>query len=263
MLLPTGCFAADEVSAEQEMSTDRPDFTESTDIVKVGVTQVETGFVADNHALAGASVRTWTAPSTLIRTGVTSWLELRADTGGFQHERDVVNHSAATPHAGFSDIQIEAKFLLARERGLLPALAVITILTIPTGTAGFSENGYNPELELCWSKSLRWGFDAGGNLNVSWNRGDPANSLGQAQSLSVGHRLSAHLRGYWEVYRVAPIPGDEAAHWIANTGISRMLGRNAQVDVEAGHSLLARTPTWFLGAGFSVRVPASGFLRHH
>ena len=174
MLLPAGCVGADAVPEEQEMSTDRPDFTESTDIVKVGVIQVETGFVADTHALAGASVRTWTAPSTLIRTRIASWLELRAGTDGFQSERDVVNHLAAARHAGFSDIQIEAKFLLARERGLLPALAVITILTIPTGTAGFSENGYNPALKLCWSKSLRWGFDAGGNLNVSWNRGDPA-----------------------------------------------------------------------------------------
>ena len=73
MLLPAGCVGADAVPEEQEMSTDRPDFTESTDIVKVGVIQVETGFVADTHALAGASVRTWTAPSTLIRTRIASW----------------------------------------------------------------------------------------------------------------------------------------------------------------------------------------------
>jgi hypothetical protein len=262
MTLPLGCMAGDTAPADEEMSTDRPDFTESTDVVAVGIVQVESGFVFDSQSRAGSGSQNWTVPSALIRTGVASWLELRVGTAGFQHERDRTDGSVAVRHSGFSDVDVEAKFLLARERHLTAAFAVITALTIPTGTAGFSENSYNPGLLLCWSKSMPGGFDAGGNFNFRWTRGDSENRVAYAQTLSVEHKLPSHLSMYWELYRMAPIPGDESARWTADTGILRMLGRNAQVDIEAGHSLLARTSDRFAGAGLSVRF-APGFLRRH
>jgi hypothetical protein len=256
------CFADDAAPADREMSTDRPGFGESTDIVPVGVIQVETGVLYDNQAQADSSVHAWTGPSPLIRKAIASWLELRASTDGFQYERDEASH-AVESHAGFSDIQIGAKFHLARGQGAWPALALIAEATLPTGSGGFSEGGYHPELELIWSEPLRWGFGASGNLNLWWNPNDAGGSPGDAQSLSIGHSLPAHLTGFWEVYRVAPPSGGAPASWNADAGFSRMLGMNAQVDLEAGHSLLAQTSDWFVGAGFSVRFNTSGFRRRH
>jgi hypothetical protein len=69
--------------------------------------------------------------------------------------------------------------------------------------------------------------------------------------------LPGGLRGFWEVYRISPIPYDEAAHWVADTGISKVLKDRLQVDVMVGHTMLARTPCWVVGTGFSIRVPWS------
>ena len=74
-----------------------------------------------------------------------------------------------------------------------------------------------------------------------------------AASLTIGRKLPSGLRVFGEVFRVSPIEGDEAAHAIAATGITKLLGMSAQVDVSAGHTLDARTPSWFVGAGFAVR----------
>jgi len=253
VVVPLHCFADDPAPEDQEMSTDRPGYGESTDIVPKGVLQIETGLVFDNTAASGSGTHNLTGPTTLIRHALAPWMELRASTDGVQYERDEAPHMADVSHAGFSDIGMGAKFHLIQEGGPWPAVSLIAEVALPTGSAGFSEGGYNPELELIWSKPLRWGFGASGNLNLWWHPTDAGGSPGHAQSLSMGHSLPGRLQGFWELYHVAPPPGVDTPSWNTDAGFSRLLGKNAQVDLEAGHSLLARTSDWFVGAGFCVR----------
>jgi hypothetical protein len=140
------------------------------------------------------------------------------------------------------------------EGQLVPAFAVIAALSVPDGSAYFTSGTHNRMLELCWSKSLPAGFDAGGNVNFQWGE------VEHAVSLSIGHKLGHRLRAYWETYRISPIEGDEALHWIFNTGITKQIGKRTQVDVEVGHTLNARTPLWFVGAGFALRFPGASVL---
>jgi len=65
--------------------------------------------------------------------------------------------------------------------------------------------------------------------------------------------LGRGFGAYAEIYRIGPIAGDEAAHWIANGGITKLFGPNVQVDFEVGHTINAKTPCWFAGTGFGFR----------
>ncbi len=195
------------------------------------------------------------APYSLLRLGLTRFAELRLSADGFTSESGAVD-GAWEQHSGGSDLEIASKVRVLDEKVHLPALAFIAGASVPTGAGYFSSGRVNPFLELCWSKSLPGGFDAGGNVNFQWG----GTETEHAYSLSVGHKLGRGFGVYGEIYRISPIDGDEAAHWVANSGITKLLGTNAQLDIEAGHTVNARTPYWFVGAGFAIRMPNHAIL---
>ena len=233
------------------ISTDRPDFTESTDTIAPGLVQLEGGFLLSRHAMGATPQRQIGAPYALLRLGLTSFAELRFDADGFSSESHLIN-GAWEQHGGNSDLEIGAKVRVLNEKVHLPALAFIAGASVPTGSSYFSSDRIDPFLEVAWSKSLPRGFEAGGNINFRWGGSETEHGY----SLSVGHSLGHGFGSYSEIYRISPIDGDEAAHWIANGGITKLLGENVQLDLEAGHTINARTPHWFVGAGFAIRMAA-------
>jgi len=148
------------------------------------------------------------------------------------------------------------KVRLWNERSYAPAFAVIGAVSVPTGSAYFTSGSRDPLLELCWSKGLPRGLDVGGNINFRW----APTETERAVSLTTGKQLSCGFRTYGEIYRISPIDADEPAHWIANTGVTKQLGVRAQIDVEVGHTVNARTPYWFAGAGFAIRFSKPAFF---
>lgn len=235
-----------------EISTDRPDYTESTDTVGRGMVQLEGGSLwtwqGPTHTLA--------VPNALLRMGLARRLELRLSSDGFVRE-SVRRNGTWERNSGGADLAIGVKLALFGERRLLPALSAIAALSLPVGSERFSSGGYDPFFKLCWSKSLPKAFDAGGNVVAQLDTAGPGMLVKRTVSLSVGHGLFGGLRGFWEVYRISPI----AAQTIADTGLSKLLGKNVEVDVSVGHTVAARTPSWFAGAGFAVRSPWRALFR--
>jgi hypothetical protein len=241
------------------MSTDRPDFTEATDTVPRGVMQFEGGFLLSSHALESGLAHDVVGPSPLIRIGLSRFAELRFGSDGFTRE-SVVAQGPDTPnerHTGLSDLEIGVKLRLWKQRKYTPAFAVIGALSVPNGSSYFSSGGRDPILDLCWSKALPKHFDVGGNVN--FRRFGADGHIEKALSLSAGRILGHGFGMYGEVYRISPIDDDEPAHLIANTGITKLLGPNTQIDLEVGHTVNARTPYWFVGAGFAIRMSRPGF----
>ena len=72
------------LSSYAQIETDRPDFTNSPNLVPEGALQIETGFVLENDEFSGSlysscSVRNVTFNTTLLRFGLTKNIELRAN----------------------------------------------------------------------------------------------------------------------------------------------------------------------------------------
>jgi hypothetical protein len=236
-----------------ELVTDRPDYTESTDIVGKGVFQLESGFTVE-RSQGGSSL---SGPELLMRVGLSKRLELRLGGDGFLRERTPGGERTT----GRSDFDLALKIRLFDQGRHRPAISLIPILSAPVGSAYFSSGGYDPTLKVLLSKDLAKGFSLGGNVNFS-SLSTPQGRFRQtAWSASLGHEIGGGFGAYWEMFGFAPWDKDASAAWIANTGISRSIGKNMQVDVRVGKRLTDSGPNWFWGMGMAVRQPAWGFFR--
>jgi len=136
---------------------------------------------------------------------------------------------------------------------------VIGEVSIPVGATYFTSGRVDPGVELCWSKSLPHDFDIGGNVN--FKRLIASATTETAYSLTAGKKFGWGFGVFGEMYRISPIEGDELAHWVVDSGVTKLLGPNAQFDAMIGHTINARTPYWFVGMGFSVRFQNASVLR--
>jgi len=235
-----------------ELVTDRPDFTESSDVVGKGLVQIENGTSLEFDDTGDGRRRTVTAPLGLVRIGVSERVEIRLSTDGFV--------SAPGAH-GVADLEIGAKVRLLHSDAWGFDAAVIPMFTVPTGSAAMTSGAYDPTLKLTYAKTLGRGFELSGNVNFS-RVTDGAEVFGQrAYSVSVGHDLAGGWGAYWEAYGFSRLEKDGAAAWTLDTGVSRGLGRNMQIDIEAGRGITAAAPDWFVGAGFALRGRGFGRTR--
>ena len=247
-LLLAGCVPVRGQDTVPELVTDRPDFTESSDVVGRGVIQFETGTTLEFDR----GEKTMTAPLGLVRIGVSDRVEIRLSGDGFVSTRDA---------RGMSDLEVGAKIRLLHSETWGFDAAVIPMITVPTGSADMSSGAYDPTLKLTYAKSLGRGFGLSGNFNFSrvTDGGDVYRQ--RAYSVSVGHDLGGSWGAYWEAYGFSQVEKDGGAAWTLDTGVSRSLGGNMQVDVEVGRGVTEAAPDWFVGVGFALRGRGFGRMK--
>ena len=198
-----------------------------------------------------------TAPLGLVRIGLSDRVELRFSADGFVASSLKAADGTVYSH-GASDMEIGVKVRVFHSEAWGFDAAVIPMVTVPTGSSAMSSGAYDPTLKLTYAKSLGHGFDMSGNVNFSrvTDGGDVFSQ--RAYSVSFGHDLGGKFGAYWEVYGFSRLDKDGAAAWTLDTGVSRSVGANAQVDVEIGRGITEAAPDWFFGCGFAVRTRGFG-----
>jgi hypothetical protein len=230
-----------------EIVTDRPDFTESGEIIPFGWLQIESGVSLEGDAVT----RAFTAPSALLRFGLGLRTEFRFGAEGLVSE-SVGNFR----QNGGSDLELGAKIrLLDADRAGID-LAVLPMVSLPTGTDHFTSGGVDPTLKITWARDLPSGFGLTGNFNLSSLTEDGQRFHQRAISVSLGHDLFMGWGGYAEAYGFSKMSATEGAGITVNGGVSRLLGRRMQIDIEAGRGVTAAAPDWFVGCGFAVIAPS-------
>ena len=250
-LLVAGVFVAALVvprlarAQDPEIVTDRPDFTESSEVIPRGGFQFESGMTLESDARS----RAFTAPTALMRFGIGHRIELRAGADGVV----VADIGRRDRISGYSDVEVAAKIRLFDQQQIGFDLAVLPILSLPVGSDRFSSGTYDPTIKITWARGLPAGFDLTGNINIS-AVSDPGGRFNQdAVSVSVGHDLFAGWGSYAEVYGFSRVDRDGGRAIIVNGGVSRPVGNRMQFDVEAGRGITDAAPDWFVGAGFAIR----------
>jgi hypothetical protein len=246
LCLVGGSVCLAQSTSTPELVTDRPDFTESSEVVGHRVVQIETGFTFEQTDTATRQI---TTPQMLVRIGIGSSFELRFAGDGF------VSQSVKTPlgsarTAGYSDFEVGAKlkFLAASHVGV--DMAVIPFLSVPTASQGFGTTGYDPGMKLTWARDLPKDFGLSGNFNATSAAGELGRAWERELSVSLGHDLAEGWGAYWEAY--GTVDGDHCVCTL-NTGISRAVGANSQFDVEVGRGISDNSQDWFVGVGFALR----------
>ena len=150
LLVGFGSARADDSSVP--IATDRPAVTDSSMVVPLGNLQFENGF-ADTVS-QGQGTRD--GPETLMRLGVASKTELRLTVPDY--------FDPVGMDSGFGDIAIGLKQQLGPAAGF--DVSLVVSLSLPTGARRISSGGYDPFVQLPWSRALGPNWTAAGMLSV-------------------------------------------------------------------------------------------------
>lgn len=231
------------------VTTDRPDFTESSTLVPKGRVQFESGITVTESSRNSGAGRSTTYPELLVRYGLSSRFELRVA------QSFTTRSAAAGIGSSFTardDLYLGLKFGLGAQRAGRPELAVMVQATVPTGDKRISESSTFPGVALLasWELAPEWSLAVGVQANAV--TGD-AYELGP--SLSLGRALSSRLTAYAELYSLLPVLSESGAptpHYF-NGGLSLLLSDDTQIDARAGAGLTNSTDRYFIGLGFAIR----------
>jgi hypothetical protein len=227
------------------ISTDRPDFTEASNTVGLGVTQWELGYTLLSDGESQSS--SWGEP--LLRLGLfANWFELRlAVSPSTIHTRPVVS--------GLEDLNVGAKLALTTQREWLPEVAIVPQLSLPTGSSEFSSQRVLPGTILLYGWEINETWSLGGSTQYNLAVDDSLMKYDEwAQSLAIGRTLSEAVGTYFEWFAFSPhgTPNVRATHYL-DGGFTYLLSGDLQLDIRAGKGLSRTSSDFFVGAGISIR----------
>ncbi len=229
---------------DEPISTDRPAIANSSVVVPKGSFQAENGLTIAN----GQGQLTFDAPETSMRFGIAGHTELRFSAPDYY--RDTPNGTAGV--SGFGDITIGMKQQLGPAGGF--DVSVIAFVSIPTGAAAISSHGYDPGLQLPWSRKLSANWTAAGQFALYWpTQGDTRNLTGEATFL-LDRQLTKPLDGFIEY--AGDFPQRGGPRHLLHFGAAYKIAALQQLDIHYGVGLSSAAADRFIGIGYSFRFQA-------
>ena len=244
-------------ASEDELVTDRPDFTESANTIRPNWYQLETGFGGTWENRQTGKVRNLTLPFPLFRLGLTERLELRVSTDGYGRTRSRSGKEQIFSH-GFGDFEVGFKYLVWKEKEWLPQFAVIASVSEPYGNQALSSGSVDSTVKLCWAKELPGGWESSGNVNIISLREDGRRFVEKDVTLSLGHALPGNFKGYVETYRLMSITVDRENLNVFQTGWARQIKGQWQFDMSVARTYAGSAPQWSLMGGVTFKAPFVG-----
>lgn len=231
--------------------TDRPDFTEASSTVGVGVAQLEFGYTYFFDDDNPGDSKTQSYPETLLRYGLLrNWLELRVAWN--YADEDV----AGLITSGSEDLYLGFKVGLTPQAGYLPEMALIPQMTVPTGSSDLTSDEVLPGLNWIYGWELSDCLSTAGStqFNRLIDAGSDQSYTEWAQSWTVAYSLSERWGAYTEWFALFPHSAATAQveHYF-NGGFTYLINNNIQWDIRGGTGLNAAADDYFVGSGLSIR----------
>jgi hypothetical protein len=223
--------------------TDRPAVTDSSVVVPAGSLQAENGFLETSSH--GQSVVD--GPETLVRFGVAKRTELRFTLPDYYHNLSTGSGS------GFGDFAVGVKEQLGPTPGRFDVSAIL-FLSFPTGTDTVSSGGYDPGLQVPWSRALSANWTVGGMFSVYWpTQGRTRNLTGESTIL-----LDRQLTGPWDAFveYAGDFPELGGPRHLLHFGTAQKLAKRHQLDFHFGVGLSSAAVDHLIGIGYSFRFQA-------
>jgi hypothetical protein len=223
-----------------EIDTDRPDTTNSSEVVPVGSLQVENGInVADWR-----DGTRFDGTNTRVRLGIFGCGEVLID---------VPNYVASPRSAGiegFTGVAPAAKLEL---EGLPDGLqaSFVAGVGLPTGADRNSGRAYKPYVQMPWSQEIVGGWSVHGMLTQTWIPGQVSDRLFEG-TLSLEREIGEHADSFIEY--VGDYPNRQTASQVLNFGGAYRFTDVQQIDFHAGFGFTRQSPKSYVGFGYSFRV---------
>jgi len=236
---------------KKPISTDRPAFTDSSLVVPAGSFQLENGLL--DTATLGQSVID--APESLVRIGLARKTELHFSVPGYFYNPTVSNGIAS----GWGDLAIGVKQQLGPVHKF--DVSVVAFISLPTGANGVSSGGYDPGLQVPWSRALSANWTAAGMFSVYWTtqyqspQGSTRNVSGQTTFL-FDRQLTKPGDAFVEYAGNFPEIGGPSQ--VLHFGTAFKMTNQQQIDFQVGGGVSSAAPDYMIGAGYSFNLQAIG-----
>jgi hypothetical protein len=232
--------AAASDPAASPISTDRPAVTDSSVVVPAGSLQVENG-IAQTVSL-GQTI--YDGPETLLRFGVASKTELRLTAPDYFGRVEM--------SSGLGDLAVGIKQQLGPTLGF--DVSLVVTLSLPTGARTISSGGYDPSVQLPWSRSLSSNWTVAGMLSVYFpTEQGRRNTTGETTFL-----VDRQLTKAWDAFveYAGDFPERGGPRHLLHVGSAYKLTPNQQIDMHFGLGLSSAAVDHFIGIGYSFRLQA-------
>jgi len=223
----------------RELTTDRPDITESPFTVDAGHVQFETtlfGFARSARDAAGAVSDSYELGTTNVRIGLTNDVEAGFVWQPYGIVRTHGGPGEAVRQSGIGGLELRGKVNLWGNDTFDKtgsALALMPFVAFPTDR----HNGISPEfaeggLIVPLSVKLPAKFELATNVGVVWTRADAADDYHAEYlaSASLSYEWTEKLGTYYEVagrFNTGDPRGDAV---VLGTGVTYQLNKNMQLD---------------------------------
>ncbi len=236
---------------DEPLVTDRPDFTEASSTVGLGVVQVEIGYTYTFDNDGSIQSISHSAPESLLRYGIgADWLEFRVGWNYLDEEIDGVAAS------GGEDLYLGFKIGLTPQEDILPEMALVPQMTAPTGTDAFSADEVLPGLNWTYGWELNERISTAGSTQFNRNVDDGSGEAYTewAQSWTIAYSLTEKVGAYTEWFALFPHSSETVLpeHYF-NGGFTRLFCNDVQWDIRAGLGLNEAADDYFVGTGLSMR----------
>lgn len=239
--------AAEPAPKLRELSTDRPDATESPFTVDAGHVQLEMDAATyTRNRLDGVRTTEFQFAPLNLRYGVTPDAEVGIFLTPHVEATERVRGGAKTRVRGIGDTTLRAKFNLWGNEGGPSAFGVMVDVKVPTAANGLGNDKVESALTLPYAFELGAGWEGAAMTsfeNAITGRGRRGVWV---NTITFGHDLAENLGGFVELTSSA---GDGAHVATFNFGVTRKLSARTQLDAGAyvGISRTAPDLTVFLG----------------
>ena len=242
--------AAGPGSAEEPtpVDPDRPSVSTSARTVPPGSWQLEAGAAYSHERVAGAPAERQAALETTVRVGLVSTLEIRIDGDPIVWQRN------AAERTGLGDITLGAKWRLVEADGVMPAVALMPFVKLPTARAPIGTERVDGGVRglLSFELPASWSLDA--NVGVA--------AIGQASgghiaqgvaSAALAHPLSEHLSGFVELAFASHAERGERDSLVADLGVTLSITPRLALDAAVFTTVAGKGPDYAFRLGLSAR----------
>lgn len=228
------------------ISTDRPSFSDGTQIIPLGRWQLESGYTFSR--VQGTDAQT--LGELLLRFPLNRETELRISNVSFA----IVSDGAGMRNEGPTDAVLGIKNRIKTGvAGKSPDLALIVQSTVPTGASDFTVDRNQPAIKLAWF--FQADGDDGFGGNVVWS------SLGSGEAefdqwglgIYWAKTLSQRTGLFLEAYKLLPSTKDGPDALFFDAGITHTLNPATQIDFRIGSGINQSRDGWFVGFGVAYR----------
>lgn len=242
----------------REMSTDRPDKTESAYTVDAGHFQVEMDIASYSHdhdTTGGADIRadSLAVAALNLKAGLLNNVDLQLMLNTYNWLR-ISDAGKVTYQSGFGDVTTRLKFNCWGNDGGTTAFALMPFVKFPTSQDGLGNNAVEGgliaplavELPLGWSMGVMTEFDFMQDLEGVGYHPEFINSV------TFGHDIVGRLSGYIEFY--SQVIAQQDVPWVGTVdlGLAYRLTDDLQLDagVNIGVTPAADDVNPFIGLSF-------------